>query len=159
MNAKPLLLAVMAASLSLAALAQGDMLLITEDEMQGDIVDETRGDLKECGYDIAAAGDNTRTVPPPKIEIMGLPEGAPSPAPLHLVVRLKPQGSRVDSATLRVIYLREKRVDLTSRIKDRMKEGLFEEDVRFPKGKHRIFLCVRAENSLPSYEVRTFEVK
>lgn len=161
MKLKPVLFVSFAAWLSLPCLAADPLIFVKDDDMQGPVGTVTEGDRKDCGFDLAPhASGEARGGVPPSIEITGLPEvGTPVPAPLHLSITLAPRGSDVKLSTLKVLYLRETRKDLTSLVKDRMKNGFFESDVVFPKGQHRILICVRDNNNLPAMKVPTFEVK
>jgi hypothetical protein len=164
MKLKPMLFVSFVASLSLACFAQDPLEPVKDTDMRGPVGTVTAGDRIDCGFDRPSSRPENageRVAPPPSIEISGLPEGTPAPSPLHLAIKLTPNGSGVKLTTLKVLYLRDTRKDLTSLIKERMDktELSFESDVAFPQGDHAILICVRDNNNIPAMKLVKFTVK
>jgi hypothetical protein len=127
--ALPFVCAVVAGSVSSAALA--NHLLITEEEAKlpppkGAVVADRRGITRG-----------------PKIEVVGDKEQSHSP--VHLQLKFESfGGSKIDTESLRVIYLRTPNVDLTERVKSFVgANGLDMPDAELPPGDHMIRVDIK----------------
>lgn len=111
--------------------AHANHLLITEDEAK---LPPPRG---------AVAADRRGITRGPKIELVG--EKEPSHSPVHLQLKFEAfGGAKIDSGSLKVIYLRTPNVDLTERVKSFVgASGLDMPDAELPPGDHMIRVDIK----------------
>jgi hypothetical protein len=82
--------------------------------------------------------------PGPKVtQLSPDPKAMPTRSPLRLRLRFETRGSRIDLNSLRVIYVKNPLVDLTSRIREYAGlTGIDMPDAEVPAGDHRIIIEV-----------------